>query len=269
MSDKAALSNRELQNWMQDMLVQYMPIAPEGYPTEDIIASSQRLDAVQHLSIYRQSYIARLRSCMQSQFKALSYALGEPLFEAFADQYLDSNPSTSYTLNNLGEKFASFLSETRPDAEDEEKETWPDFMIELAEFEYALSVIFDMPHIDEPGTLSQDTPDDALVLSPTLHLFEHQFPICNYYLEFNASRSPELPFPEPSYCAVSRQYYKLGLFNLNIGQYYFLQYIRQGASINAAKQQLIDNFHFDPKNLEQVWPVWRRNFVASGFFVAV
>src|SRR6202008_4858565 len=110
---------------------------------EDIVNQSQRLSAVHHLDLYRHSYIARLRSCMQSQFSALAYALGSELFELFADQYLDTYPSESYTLNTLGEKFAIFLQEPRPDAGQEPKETWPDFMIELAGFEYALSKIFD------------------------------------------------------------------------------------------------------------------------------
>lgn len=203
---------------------------------------------------------------MQSQFKALAYALGEDLFEAFADQYLDSHPSTSYTLNDLGEKFPAFLSATRPDAEEDEKESWPDFMIELAEFEYRLSVIFDMEHLDLPGNSNGDTGDGQLVISPTLHLFEHQFPICKFYLDFNASHAPELPFPHISYCAVSRQNYKLGLFNLNMEQYYFLSYLKNGASIESAKNQLAAAFQFNREKLEEVWPVWRKNFIASGFF---
>jgi len=73
---------------------------------------------------------------MASQFKALEYALGESLFKGFADQYLQANPSQSYTLMDLGKNFSSYLEATRPDKEYSEKEDWPDFMIELAAFEY-------------------------------------------------------------------------------------------------------------------------------------
>ena len=106
---------------------------------KDFINDSSRLSAEIHLSIYRQSYIARLRECMKNQFSALAFALGEELFQMFADQYLESYPSGSYTLNNLGKNFPAFLEETRPDAESEEKESWIDFIIELAKFEYSLS----------------------------------------------------------------------------------------------------------------------------------
>lgn len=267
MNHKDALPIAEIQNWMQAMLVQHVPISHLDVTTADMVNDSQRLSAAQHLSIYRQSYIARLRACMQSQFKCLAYALGESLFQDFADQYLDSNPSASYTLNDLGEKFPSFLEMTRPDTESEEKEEWPDFMIELAVFEYALSEIFDMQGIDGIDVPNSDTPDDLLITSPTLHLFEHKFPICRYYLDFNANLSPGLPFPQLSHCAVSRQNYKLGLFSLGIDQYYFLNCIKEGASIQEAKDKLINLFDFERVNLENIWPVWRKNFIASGFLV--
>lgn len=267
MIDKDTLPITEIHNWMQAMLIQHVPVSHLDVTTADIINDSQRLSAAQHLTIYRQSYIARLRACMQSQFKALAYALGEELFQDFADQYLDSHPSTTYTLNNLGEKFPSFLEKTRPDTESEEKEEWPDFMIELAIFEYALSEIFDMQGTDDVTVVDNDIPDHLLTTSSTLHLFEHKFPICRYYLDFNANLSPELPFPQQSYCGVSRQNYKLGLFSLGADQYYFLNCIKEGASIDEAKNKLIAFFNFDKTNLEDRWPLWRKNFIASGFLV--
>src|ERR1700753_3361545 len=113
----------QLQSWMQGMLVHHVPVAEGGLGTEDVVNATERLSAVAHLKIYRHSYIARLRACMQNQFAALAYALGNELFEAFADQYLNTYPSNSYTLNTLGEKFPDFLQQTRPDID--EQESWP------------------------------------------------------------------------------------------------------------------------------------------------
>ncbi|AWI26080.1 HvfC/BufC N-terminal domain-containing protein [Flavobacterium pallidum] len=262
--EKNDLPIKEIQHWMQSMLVNSVPVSTLGMTAEDVVCDSERLSASQHLSIYRHSYIARLRSCMQSQFKALSFALGEELFQAFADEYLDSNPSHSYTLNNLGEKFSEFLSRTRPDTEGEQ-ESWPDFMIELAAFEFALSVIFDMKNNADENTANENTPDEWLSASPTLYLFEHQFPICSFYLDFNADRSPDLPFPQNTFCAVSRQNYRLGLFNIGFDQYSFLSSIKSGLSISEAKQKLLAEFNIENEKLENVWPIWRKNFIASGF----
>ena len=265
MTDSETLPLAAIQNWMQAMLVQSLLVSLTPVTTEEMVVATQRLTASQHLGIYRQSYIARLRACMQNQFKALAYALGEELFQAFADQYLDRNPSQSYTLNDLGEKFPAFLSQTRPDADSDQKESWPDFMIELATFEYALSLIFDILAAENADFTKAEIPDHLLTASPTLHLFEHQFPICRFYLDFNRSLSPELPFPQLSHCAVSRQNYKLGLFPTGADQYFFLTLLKNGASFTDAKAQLLEAFQVSPENFEKVWPIWRKNFMASGF----
>ena len=257
----------ELQNWMQGMLIRHVPVTGEhaGEPVlaDDVVNSSKRLSAVKHLDIYRHSYIARLRSCMQSQFNALAYALGNELFELFADQYLDTYPSNSYTLNTLGEKFAAFLEETRPDKESPQKETWPDFMIELAGFEYALSVIFDQQADGNYTIATDDTPDELLKPAPVLHLFRHQFPICKYYLDFTQDALPELPFPEESFCAITRHDYKLGLFTIREAQYYFLESMQQDRTVKATKEYMAKTFSFDSSALDNIWPVWKKNFIAS------
>ncbi|MFI5137672.1 MAG: DNA-binding domain-containing protein [Sphingobacteriales bacterium] len=260
-----SFSLTQLQNWIQDILVQQAPIPNELVEVNQLVNSSERLSAIRHLDIYRHSYIARLRACMQNQFSALAYALGNELFQSFADQYLDANPSGSYTLNTIGEKFTAFLKQTRPDANEEQKETWPDFMIELAGFEYALSEIFDEPATENNTIPAADTPNELLKLAPVFHLFHHQFPICTYYLDFSQAKAPELPFPEESFCAVTRRDYKLGLFTIRGAQYYFLLNMQQGKSVAEAKDELIKTFNFDRVELDRVWIEWRRNFTASGF----
>ncbi len=247
------------------MLVKPVSPASEFIEVNLFVNSSERLSAIRHLDIYRHSYIARLRAVMKNQFGALAYALGDDLFQQFADQYLDSNPSDSYTLNTLGAKFPAFLEATRPDANLEQKESWPDFMIELAAFEYALSEIFDEHSTWVEQMPMQDTPDELLKPAPIFRVFHHHFPICNYYLNFTQGKNPELPFPEESFCAVSRRDYKLGLFTIRIGQYYFLQSMLQGNSFQQAKDEIIRAFKFDPAEVERIWPEWKRNFITSGF----
>lgn len=253
----------KIQNWLQSVL-----ISPEINTAQagNFINDSQRLTATRHLSIYRQSYIARLRECMKNQFSALAFALGEELFQMFADQYLNAYPSNSYTLNNLGKNFPAFLEETRPDAESEEKESWIDFIIELANFEYSLSVIFD-EHDDENFVLADDsTPAEALKLIPVFHLFRHTYPVCRYYLDVVKKREPELPFEEESFCVVSRYNYRLSLLEINPAQFYLLEKLSNGETLANAQEDLISNFNFDKAKFENVWQVWRKNFIAAGFF---
>ncbi|HEX8566254.1 MAG TPA: DNA-binding domain-containing protein [Pyrinomonadaceae bacterium] len=255
----------QMQNWMQSALIgrngQIQAANPE-YP----INESSRLTAARHLNIYRHSYIARLRDCMKNQFSALAYALGEELFQIFADQYLDAYPSDSYTLNELGRRFPDFLEETRPDAGQEEKESWIDFMIELARFEYTLSVIFDAHSDKEIKPVIESTPDEKLKLAPLFRLFYHRYPVCRYYLDVTRKKEPELPFEEDSYAVVTRNDYRLSLLEIKPAQYYFLEILAKGDSIAKAKEYFVKIHGFDARRLDNAWNEWRKSFITSGFF---
>jgi hypothetical protein len=255
----------QMQNWMQSALIQQEGQRPAANH-EYLINESTRLTAARHLNIYRQSYIARLRDCMKNQFSALAYALGEELFQMFADQYLAAYPSGSYTLNDLGRRFPDFLEETRPDAGQEEKESWIDFMIQLAHFEYTLSLIFDEYSNEEIKPATESTPDEKLKLAPLFRLFYHRYPICRYYLDVTRKKKPELPFEEDSYCVVTRNNYRLSLLEIKPAQYYFLELLAKGDSITKAKEYFVKIHGFDAKRLDNAWKRWRKNFIQAGFF---
>lgn len=256
----------QIQNWMQSALLRHDSQTETENP-ENFVHESSRLSAARHLNIYRRSYVARLRECMKNQFSALAYALGEELFQMFADQYLDANPSASYTLNKLGEEFPEFLQETRPDADAVEKEEWIDFIVELARFEYDLSVIFDESAEEEFSLAVESAPDEKLKLVPVFRLFRHPHPVCRYYLDFVNKKSPELPFEEETFCvAVRNNNYRLSLLEIKPAQYYFLERLVQGDSIAEAKEYFVNGYNFDAQKLDDAWKHWRLNFIAAGFF---
>lgn len=253
----------QIQQWMQAQLIN--PQFRDDY--EDFVKSTSKLSAKQHVQIYQRSYSARLRDCMITQFPALNHALGKELFIEFADLYLHQYPSKSYTLGDLGQKFGKFLEETRPDKDAEEKESWPDFMIELVEFEYSINIIFDEKANENYEKATAETTEDDLQLVSVFHLFQHQFPISLYYKEVVNDRNPELPFTQESYCVLLRRDYKLGLFELHRVQYYFLTKLKETNSILATKEFFIKHHKFDANELENYWQQWKAKWLEEGFFV--
>ena len=126
---------QRLQRWMQttimhpDGVVEGMnsPAAREEIdaPAEEaerVVTRSKALTAVERLSIYGNAYYGRLLECMREEFPAVTHALGEETFDAFATAYLQNYPSRSYTLTQLGKNFPNFLVETRPEREEGEAE---------------------------------------------------------------------------------------------------------------------------------------------------
>ncbi|MEP6931006.1 MAG: DNA-binding domain-containing protein, partial [Flavobacterium sp.] len=195
---------QDFQQWMQQLLLdpyQQTGVNPgdllsetsDAASVEDVICHSKKLTAREHLAIYQRSYIARLRNCMSQQFSALEYGLGEAIFCAFADDYLASKPSYNYNLSFLGAHFSEYLQSNRPDAEQEQKEDWIDFMIELADFEYAIGVIFEEKAEENYQLATPDTPEEELKLVPICALFKFRFPVRKFYSEFKNGKQPSLP----------------------------------------------------------------------------
>lgn len=238
---------------------------------EKVIAPSSRLSGRQRLAIYQRGYIARLRDCMAGQFKALQYALGDELFQAFADEYLQQYPSVSYTLADLGRRFGQYLQETRPDKDlpANEREDWPDFMIELAQLEYALLKIFDAHQPQNLKYATIETPDALLQPAPILQLFAFAFPVNQYYQAVHRNEKPTLPFVQKSYLAVTRKNYQLGMFSLNPLQFAFLQHWQANMQpIPQALVQFANANGLDILELQPLWQIWRAKWVDCGFFVA-
>lgn len=269
-----------IQRWMRAILIQ--PLGEEGQkayenlPTdfhdtaiESLIVPTEKLNAKGHLHIYQSSYILRLRDCMAKQFSALEFALGKELFQHFADQYLQTYPSSSYTLNDLGKNFPKYLQETRPDKDSEKKENWPDFIIELAEYEYSINILFDAQAKPDDRDLKDadfQTDESKLILRPIFQLFQHSFPISEYYRAFIDDQGPELPFPSPSFSVLLRKNYQLGIFDLKESQFIFLKYWQEIGDLAQTKASFSRNYKFDPLEVETAWQKWKALWLKQGFF---
>ncbi len=120
----------ELQRWMQAVVTHPRGVAAGiesdqareqialvSDQAERVITRSKALSPLERLNIYNQAYFARLLECLRHEYSVLAAALGEELFDAFAVGFLESHPSTSYTLELLGmADFPEHLAATRASA---------------------------------------------------------------------------------------------------------------------------------------------------------
>lgn len=271
-----------VQRWMQQILIQplgegdakpwqHLPEHLHQAPVDNLIVATDKLSARGHLHIYQSSYILRLRDCMAKQFSALEFALGKQVFQHFADQYLQTYPSSSHTLSDLGKNFSRYLQETRPDGDSDEKESWPDFLIELADYEYAVNVLFDLqaePDDRDVIEADENTPEDDLQLRPVFQLFQHNYPIAAYYRAVLADQAPELPFPEQNFSVLLRRNYRLGIFDLSATHFYFLKLWQELGDLAETRVQFAQAHGFSESKLAEAWQVWRSLWLGQGFLVA-
>ena len=257
---------------MQNALI--FPQQTASDETEQIVASSSRLTGAQRLAIYQHSYYLRILKCMQEQFPALCHALGEDLFRDFARQYLQACPPESYTLYDLGRRFPAYLEETRPDREEAEgnRESWIDFMVDLARFERALFVMFDaLGHEGKPFA-EVNLPDSRLQLQPCVALGKYRFPVSWYYHELRQENNPAFPPREPSFVAMVRKDYLTHTFPLTALHYTFLTALLNGKSIEEALGVVARQ---SARPIEEVHQSWsdpggiRKRWIEAGFFIEV
>jgi hypothetical protein len=257
-----------LQRWMIEAL-----IAPDGVDADTIAATllpGPKLSASACLAIYQRSYILRLRKCLEEQFPASYHALGAALFADFADEYLRACPSDSYTLHELGRRFPEWLEDNRPDRDQppEQRESWIDFMVDLASYERDLYRLFDAQGHEGRPWPDVSADDGALVLQPCLALVAYRYPAAWYYHEVRAGRSPQLPVAMRSYAVILRRDFLTHTYPVTRLHYEFLSLVRRTRDLPASVEAIAPEAGY---SVDVVWRSWRhevrRPWIEAGFFV--
>jgi Putative DNA-binding domain len=258
-----------LQRWMLDAL-----IAPERTARADIdarVMPGARIDATACLAIYQRSYLQRLRLCLGEQFPATRHALGRPLFDDFADEYLRACPSDSDTLYALGRRFSDWMQRSRPDRDlpEAQRERWIDFMVDLAHYEHALFRLFDAPGHEGRPWPAGDIDDAALVLQPCLTLAAYRYPVAWYYHEVRAGRSPPFPSEHASQIVVLRRDHRTTTYPVTPLHFRFLQVVQAHRDIACALAEIAAFTGRPPADVARSWSEDVRGpWIEAGFFVA-
>ncbi len=139
---------RELQLRFQDYLLgNSADIERDIVSTEDALAEHR-------LGTYYNAYRIRLIDCLAIDYSALDKVLGREAFENLALDYLARYPSSHPSVRWFGRHLPEYL---RQDYRGEDRE----FLAELAEWEWSLTLVFDAADSDNPFAL-----DDMAAVAP-------------------------------------------------------------------------------------------------------
>ena len=154
-----------------------------GVSTEEIAAGyitpNARLSSFERLEIYNRQYWFRVISAVSEDFPTLNAVLGPQRFDALILAYLRENPSTSWTLRNLGARLPTFLKE-HPEFTGKRRS----LALDVARLEWAYVEAFDGKHLDPlaPEDVHAIGPDSKLSLQPHLQLLTLNYPVDNLIL---------------------------------------------------------------------------------------
>jgi hypothetical protein len=152
----------------------------------EFIKPNDRLTSLERIQIYNRQYWFRLIDCLYEDYPGLQAAIGQRKFSRLLREYLDANPSRSFTLRNLGSRLERFVIEhpelTAPRTE---------LAIEMARFEWAQVVAFDglarpALHVDE--LLGADPERLTLAVQPYITLLELNWPLDDWSIALKKSQ---------------------------------------------------------------------------------
>ncbi len=280
-----------VQRWMQSVLMhrggvaegvdaaesrQHIDITLDELPS--VIRPSQSLSSADRLEIYVNAYHARLLECLDEEFVVTRWTLGDEMFGAVAFGYLQSYPSQSYTLNQLGARFPRYLAETRlhaAAAPADAGHSWPDFVIELATLERSLYEVYDGPGTEQSGPLDAslltELPAEAwgdlrLIAAPCLRLHQFAHPVSAYWGAQKDGANPRGGEPKPSWLAINRREFVVERHELSAVQFALLEALAEGSPLAQALDAAAALPEAAEEEIEAQLGPWFAGWMAAGFF---
>lgn len=195
---------------------------------DDIVAVPPGVAPHSRLDIYAQGYWLRLSACLSADYPALQRLLGDALFAFFARRYLDQQPSQSFSLYGLGDRFPDFLHRSQSTAAKHEGGTALRFPVELARLEQAIasSVRAQGPEGDTPAPLEPAqlllADDVHIELPATTRLLLAHFPLSAFQPWLAGDTLDAPPPPGIGHLVVKRQGFRVRCEALSDWQFFCL-----------------------------------------------
>jgi hypothetical protein len=174
------LQRRMSQDVMRPLTPDFamQPIPEQGLPSDEIAASYIKpnclLNSFERLEIYNRQYWFRVIDAVSEDFPALRAVLGQEKFDLLVLAYLRENPSTSFTLRNLGARLPAWLASYPALAGPQHA-----LAVDVARLEWAYIEAFDGASLMPLGweDFAGLGRDSTLRLQPHLQLLDLQYPV--------------------------------------------------------------------------------------------
>jgi len=257
MPDKAGLA--PTQHWLQAHIV-----SPElddqaaSLESEQRVKPSATLTARERADVYRGMYLSRMQEALAADYPVLRDYLGEQMFGSLVADYVQQHPSSSYTLNRLGDHLPAYLKSRDP------------LHHALATFELAVTEAFDAEQ--SPVLTASDVmaipPDQYadVVLDPipALRLVQVDYPAHRFKQSYRDDRPYPVPEPDETRLVVYRREYQIFWAVLETAAFGLLESLTEGRRLGPAIEHACLHGGADEAQLF----AWFQEWVSNGLFQA-
>lgn len=231
---------------------------------ERAVLPSKTLQPAQRVGVYHGMYLMRMVEALEADYPAVKQFLGCGAFENLVRDYVQQFPSSSFTLNRLGDRFPDFLAAS--------KVRHRVFLSDLARLELAMTEVFDEEEATplaadsianvEPETL----PSLRFRAIPALRLLAFAY---DASAAFQSYRDEEQihPVRRKSWVAVHRRDFSVYRMPLSQPQFFLLRTLVDGETIGDALTSFYRRYRRLPEQHELF--TWFRDWSAAGLFAAM
>jgi hypothetical protein len=266
-----------LQRWMQEVVVHPGTVeeaiesaeAEREIPSEDlgeVVLPSHSMTSAERIGVYHGMYLMRMEEALETDYPVIRYHLGDHQFAHLVREYVQRFPSTSYTLNRLGDHLPQFFLD-QPE--------WPQaaFLHDLARLELAMTEVFDEEETQVLGAaeLEEVSPEawEAARLQPiaAFRLLAFKHSVTPNLVAFHEDRPSPSPRRRASWVALYRRDYSVLRLELSRAEHDLLRAITDGTPLGEALAVAAAS----SKSSRQQAKVfrWFRTWISEGLFTAI
>jgi hypothetical protein len=265
-----------LQRWMQEVVVHPGTVgeavasdqATREIPSErleKVVLPSHSMTPAERLGVYHGMYLMRMVEALETDYPVIRYHLGDHQFGHLVREYVQRYPSTSYTLNRLGDHLPQFFLE-QPD--------WPDaeFLHDLARLELAMTQVFDEQESLVLGSeeLEAVSPEawEGARLRPiaAFRLLEFTYAVIPSLVAYHEDRPAPSPRRRASWLALYRRDYSVLRLELSRAEHDLLRSLVGGAPLGEALATAAASK--SPRQQAKIFR-WFRTWISEGLFTAI
>ncbi len=265
-----------LQRWMQEVVVHPGTVeeaiesdgAIREIPSErlsEVVLPSHSMTSAERVGVYHGMYLMRMEEALETDYPVIRYHLGDHQFGHLVREYVQRYPSTSYTLNRLGDHFPQFFLD---------EPQWHDaaFLHDLARLELAMTEVFDEEESPVLGSEElEGVPPDAweearLRPIPALRLLAFKHAVVPNLVAYHEDRPSPGPRRRATWVALYRRDYSVLRLELSRAEYDLMKAIVDGVPLGEALATAAAS-----KSQRQQAKVfrWFRTWISEGLFTAI
>ena len=265
-----------IQRWMQEVVVHPGTVedaiesdgAVREIPSErlsEVVLPSHSMTSAERIGVYHAMYLMRMEEALETDYPVIRYHLGDHQFGHLVREYVQRYPSTSYTLNRLGDQLPQFFLD---------EPEWHDaaFLHDLARLELAMTEVFDEEESSVLGSEELEAvPPEAweearLRPIPALRLLAFEHAVIPNLVAYHKDRPSPSPRRRATWVALYRRDYSVLRLELSRAEFDLLKAIIDGAPLGEALTTAAASK--SPRQQAKIFR-WFRIWVSEGLFTAI